>query len=63
MFNNTLCYIQAVKKSLKISVAIIRNTANLRKTLHVDNAKIYLITMSHTRKSVNTAVLSLTFGI
>ena len=32
-FNRSLCYIQAGKKSLKISGAIIRNTANLRKML------------------------------
>ena len=31
IFDSSLCYIQAGKKSLKIPGAIIRNTANLRK--------------------------------
>ena len=33
IFDSPLCYIQTRNKSLKILGAIIRNTANLRKTL------------------------------
>ena len=46
-FYSSLCYIQAGKKSLKIVNAIIQNTANLKKPLEFDNAKISMFTVSY----------------
>ena len=45
IFDSSLCYIQAGKKSLKILGALIRNTANLKKTLLSDHVKMFMSTI------------------